>query len=95
MTAIETSVSCQFIRSMMNSAPTSVTTAPKIVAVGNPDLSVKSFYGKFISRGILTALIVPRSVTDVAPSGEPKAPREWFDRYYRIYTSQNSNTLPE
>ena len=70
-------------------------TAPKIVAVGNPDLSVKSFYGKFISRGILTALIVPRSVTDVAPSGEPKAPREWFDRYYRIYTSQNSDALPE
>lgn len=68
---------------------------PKILVVGNPDLSVKSYYGKFITRGILTALIVPRSVNDVAPPAEPKTPREWFDRYYRVYTPQNISMLPE
>ena len=68
---------------------------PKIVVVGNLDLSVKSYYGKFITSGILTAVIVPRSVTDVAPPTEPKTPREWLDRYYRVYTPQNLDSLPD
>jgi len=26
---------------------------------------------------------------------KPKTPREWFDRYYQLYTPQNFDTLPE
>ena len=66
---------------------------PKIVVVGNPDLSVKSYYGKFLTSGILTAVIVPRTVNDAALPTEPRTPQGWLDKYYRVYTPQNYESL--
>ena len=68
---------------------------PKIVAVGNPDVPAKNYYGNFLTSGLLAALIIPRSISDVTQSTELKTPREWVDRYYQVYTPQNFDILPE
>ena len=71
------------------------TTVPKIVALGNPDLTARGHYAQAFNQGILAALIFPRLAADVAQAAPPKTPREWFDRYYQVYTPQNFATLPE
>ena len=68
---------------------------PQLVVVANAGLPAKSTYGKYLSSGILTALILQRPVTDPAPVAQPKTPREWFDKYYQIYTPQNFESLPD
>jgi len=70
-------------------------TLPKLIFLGNPDVSPKKYYGRFVANGILSVLILARPVTDPAPVVPPKTPREWFDKYYRIYTPQNFDTLPD
>ena len=67
----------------------------KIVAVGNPDLPTKNYYGRFLTSGLLAALIIPRPFSDLTQSAQPKTPREWFDKYYQVYTPLNFATLPE
>ena len=68
---------------------------PKLIAIGNPDLPAKNYYGHYLNSGMLAALIIPRSIPSAAPAAEPKTPREWFDRYYQLYAPQNFDTLPE
>ena len=70
------------------------TAVPKIVAVGNPDLTARGHYAQAFSRGILAALIFPR-LADAALAAPPQTPREWFDKYYQVFTPQNYETLPE
>ena len=70
-------------------------TFPKIVAVGNPDLIARGHYAQAFNKGILAALIFPRSTAADVPSSPPKSPREWFDQYYQVFTPQNFDTLPE
>jgi len=76
-------------------AVASRTTVPKIVAVGNPDLTARGHYAQAFNKGILAAVIFPRSVPAAAPAADPKTPRAWFDQSYQIYTPQNFATLPE
>ena len=70
-------------------------TVPPLVVVGNPDLPTKNYYGQFLTSGLVAAVIIPRSVPAVAPPAPLKTPREWFDRYYQLYTPQNFDMLPE
>jgi hypothetical protein len=67
-------------------------TAPKIVAVGNPDLPAKTVYTRFFTSGILAALILPHPLSSYQV--EPKSQREWFAKYYSLFTRQNYESLP-
>ena len=63
--------------------------APKIIAVHNTPLSAKPYF----TSSIATALITPRLVPAEPATGEPKTPRQWFDRYFQIVTAENYQSL--
>ena len=65
----------------------------KMIVALNGTAPTKSAYGGYFANGFLTVLIGARS--GPGPVAPPKTPREWFDKYYQIYTPQNSDTLPE
>ena len=68
-------------------------TGPPLIALIHLSGPLKGHYGGFFENKILSALIaapaMPLSAT------KPKTPREWFDKYYKVYTPQNFETLPE
>lgn len=68
---------------------------PKIVVVGNPDLPTGNYYGPYLTSHIITALIIPRSTSAPTQMALPKTSREWFDKYYQVYTPQNADALPD
>lgn len=65
--------------------------APKIIAIHNTPMSVKQYF----SNSIVTALITSRMTPEANATGEPKTPRQWFDKYFQIVTAQNYQTLPD
>ena len=67
--------------------------SPKIIAIDNLRQQMKPRYDGYFSSGILAALIGP--ATGPVPLSQPKTPREWFDRYYQVYTPQNFESLPD
>ena len=69
------------------------TQGPKLILIGNPDVPARDYRG-FFAAGSLAALVLPRSFADLGPNEHPKTPREWFDKYYQVYTPQNSDSLP-
>ena len=68
---------------------------PKIIAVDNVAVPTMARYSGYFSSGILTALIAAQPSPASAPAAQPKTPREWFDKYYQVYTPQNYESLPE
>ncbi len=48
---------------------------------------------KLLEKHWLRTAIVPR-FTFPAPAGEPKTPREWFDRHYQVVTTNELASLP-
>lgn len=67
---------------------------PKIIMVGNPDLPAKAYYGRFFEAGHLAALILPRPASTIGQT-PAKSPREYFDKYYQVYTWQNYESLSD
>ena len=67
----------------------------KLVVVGNPDRPTKNYYGKFMTSGLLAAVIIPRSFSDQSRTGKAQTQREWFDQYYQVYTPQNYASFPD
>lgn len=69
--------------------------APKLILLGNSDAPPKAYYTRFFATGVLAALILPRPFSDLGQQANPATLREWFEKYYRLYTPQNSESLPE
>ena len=65
--------------------------APKIIAMNSMPMPVKQYF----DRSIITVLITSRMTPETATTGEPKTPRQWFDRYFEIITAQNYQSLPD
>jgi len=55
----------------------------------------KRNYAGYFVNGILAALIGERTANEDQPASQPKTPREWFDKFYQVYTPQNYESLPE
>jgi len=65
----------------------------RIIVALNGSAPTKREYAGYFANGVLSVLIGARP--GPAPMAKPKTPREWFDRYYQLYTPQNFDTLPE
>lgn len=65
----------------------------KIVVALNGTAPTKNAYGGYFANGFLAVLIGARP--GPSPATPPKTSREWFDKYYQVYTPQNFDTLPE
>ena len=65
--------------------------APKIIAVHNAPQPVK----KYFTSSIATLLITSRQSPDDKATGEPKTPRQWFDKYFQVFTAENYQSLPD
>lgn len=52
-------------------------------------------YRDFFMNDYLSKLIAPRIAPSPPSEAEPKTPRQWFDRYFQIFTPQNYEALPE
>ena len=64
---------------------------PKIVV-----MQLSLLGGKTLLRDQLVAVIIgPRIGPPSEDTAQPKTPRQWFDRYYRVYTAQNIDILPD
>ena len=66
---------------------------PKIIAVDNVGALTKVHYGGYFTSGILAALI--GKAGRPVQNGQPKTSREWFEKYYQVYTPQNIDSLPD
>ena len=66
---------------------------PKIIALDSVRQQMKPRYGGYFTSGMLAALIGPS--TRPVLQAQPKTPREWFDKFYQVYTPQNYESLPE
>ena len=66
---------------------------PKLIAADNAGVLTKVHYGGYFTSGILAALI--GKPAQLVPPSQPKTAREWFDKFYQVYTPQNSDMLPE
>ena len=68
--------------------------APKLIALVTGRRQAGKRYGGYFASGQLAALILPRRELVSGPNA-PKTPREWFDKYYQVYTPANYESLPE
>ena len=68
---------------------------PKLLAIDKANPQLNSHYGGYFMSGLLAALIGPLTQPVQAPSSASKTPREWFDKYYQVYTPQNADALPD
>ena len=68
---------------------------PKLLAIDTVNPQLNRHYGGYFTSGLLAALIGPLTQPVQVPSSPPKTPREWFDKYYQVYTLQNYEMLPE
>ena len=74
-----------------NNPLTLPTGAPKIIAVHNSPQPTKPYF----ANSIATLLITPRQTPEEKVMGEPKTPRQGFNRYFQVFTTQNYQTLPD
>ncbi len=67
------------------------TTRPKFVSLSGyaPDLREQ------LELGVVDLAVVPRFEAPKAKPAEPQTPREWFDRYYTVATTETAGQLPE
>jgi len=65
--------------------------SPKIIATPGPRRPLKPYF----TSGAVSVLIVPRFSGSINPKLKPKTSREWFDMLYEVYTTQNSDSLPD
>ena len=65
--------------------------APKIIAVHNAPLPFK----KYFTSSIVTLLITSRQTPEEKAAGEPKTPRQWFDKYFQVFTAENYQSSPD
>ena len=66
-------------------------TAPKIVAVHNTSMPAK----QYLANSIVTVLITSRMTPEENAAAVPKTPRQWFDKYFQIFTDQNYQSMPD
>ena len=74
-----------------NNPLTLPTGAPKIIAVHNSPQPAKPYF----ANSIATLLITSRQSPEEKATGEPKTPRQAFDRYFQVFTTQNYQTLAD
>lgn len=67
----------------------------KVIVGENFGTPSKNEYGGYFSSGVLAILIAGRIGPGGPDGAKPRSPREWFDRYYQIYTRENYESLPE
>ena len=65
--------------------------APKIIAVHNTPLPFK----KYFTGSVATLLITSRQSPDEKAAGEPKTTRQWFDKYFQVFTAENYQSSPD
>ena len=65
--------------------------APKIIALHNSPMPIKPYF----VNSIATLLITSRQTPEEKVTGEPKTPRQSFNRYFQVFTAQNYQTLPD
>jgi hypothetical protein len=65
---------------------------PKIVAVANGPMAMRAMF----ERGVIDEAVAPlfRPPTPDRATKNPQTPREWFDRYYQVITSENYQDYP-
>jgi len=63
----------------------------KIIAVHNTSMPAKQYF----TSHIVTALITSRMTPDAEGTAEPKTPRQWFDKYFQVFTAQNYQSMPD
>ena len=68
---------------------------PNVIVVDEGMLPSQGHYTEYFASSYVSKLIATRRDAPPALPGAPKTPREWFDKYYQIYTPQNFETLPE
>lgn len=67
----------------------------KIIALDTMGRLSQSHYRGYFDRGLLTLLIGGRSRPATGASSLPQTPREWFNKYFQVYTLQNLDEIPE
>ena len=67
----------------------------RILAVESFGHSLRNRFAGYFVNNFLTALIASNGGPPSGGPLPPRNPREWFDLYYRVYTPQNYETLPE
>ena len=65
--------------------------SPKIIAVHNSPQPAKPYFANSITAVIITA----RQTPETQATGEPKTPRQAFDRYFQVFTTQNYQSLAD
>jgi len=64
----------------------------KIIALDNDEaFHLRAHYSGYFAKGFLSALIAHRA--DAKPSDPHRAPLEWFDQHYQVYTPENYDSL--
>lgn len=63
---------------------------PKIIDASTSSMNARPL----IEAGIVQVALGPRFQPQEANAPEPKTPREWFERYYAVYTKDNVEVLP-
>ena len=68
---------------------------PQVVVVDTGALPAQGHYASYFANGFVSLLIAPRSNAAPTKPGGPQTGREWFDKYYQVFTPANFESLTE
>lgn len=67
----------------------------KILAVDTQGSQLRARYHGYLSSGTASVVIGSNGAGDTGRPEKPQTPREWFDRFFQVYTPKSMDTLPD